>query len=57
MGLELDEKTLALIDTDGDGRIRPPEVIAAARWAAARLREPAELLQGSAELPLGEHRG
>lgn len=52
VGLELDEKTLALIDTDGDGRIRPPEVIAAARWAAARLREPAELLQGSAELPL-----
>ncbi len=51
-GLELDEKTLALIDTDGDGRIRPPEVIAAAQWAAARLREPAELLQGSAELPL-----
>jgi len=51
-GLELDEKTLALIDTDGDGRIRPPEVIAAAQWAAARLLDPAELLRGSAELPL-----
>jgi hypothetical protein len=28
-GLELDEKTLALIDTDGDGRIRVPELLAA----------------------------
>jgi hypothetical protein len=51
-GLELDEKTLTLIDTDGDGRIRPPEVIAAAQWAATRLLDPAELLLGSGELPL-----
>ena len=28
-GLELDEKTLALIDTDGDGRIRVPELLGA----------------------------
>ena len=37
-GLELDEKTLALIDTDGDSRIRVPELIAAIKWAAARLK-------------------
>jgi hypothetical protein len=38
-GLELDEKTLALIDTDGDGRIRVPELLAAIKWAAARLKD------------------
>ena len=51
-GLELDEKTLALIDSDGDGRIRVPELIAAVNWAAARLKNPAVLLQGTYSLPL-----
>ena len=51
-GLELDEKTLALIDTDGDGRIRQPELIAAIKWAAARLKEPGDLLKGDGALPL-----
>lgn len=51
-GLELDEKTLALIDTDGDGRIRVPELIAAIHWAAARLKDPAVLLKGEDGLPL-----
>jgi len=51
-GLELDEKTLAMIDTDGDGRIRVPELIAAIKWAATRLKEPGDLLKGSAMLPL-----
>ena len=52
-GLELDEKTLALIDTDGDGRIRVPELLAAIKWAAARLNDPATLLRGDDALPLG----
>ncbi|HVZ64697.1 MAG TPA: hypothetical protein VG936_09015 [Lacunisphaera sp.] len=51
-GLELDEKTLALIDTDGDGHIRVPEVIGAVKWAAARLADPGELLKGTDGLPL-----
>jgi hypothetical protein len=51
-GLELDEKTLALIDTDGDGHIRVPEVLAAVKWATARLREPGDLLRGTDPLPL-----
>ena len=51
-GLELDEKTLALIDADGDGRIRVPELIAAVQWAAARLKDPATLLRGADALPL-----
>jgi hypothetical protein len=51
-GLELDEKTLALIDTDGDGRIRVPELIAAVEWTAARLKDPAAMLRGADSLPL-----
>jgi hypothetical protein len=52
-GLEFDADTLALIDTDQDGRIRAPELIAAVKWAAACLRNPDDLLKGAAELPLG----
>src|SRR5882757_2055501 len=51
-GLELDEKTLALIDADHDGHIRVPELLAAVKWAAIRLRDPAMMLQGSENLPL-----
>lgn len=51
-GTEIDEKTLALIDTDGDGRIRVPELLAAVKWAAALLKDPADLLKGSDQLPL-----
>ena len=51
-GLELDEKTLALIDTDGDGRIRVPELLAAITWSAARLNDVGTLLAGTDGLPL-----
>lgn len=51
-GLELDEKTLALIDTDGDGRVRVPEVIAAIKWAAVRLKDAGALLAGTDGLPV-----
>lgn len=51
-GLELAEKTLALIDSDGDGRIRVPELLAAVKWASARVKDPAVLLKGEAALPL-----
>jgi len=51
-GLEFDTKTLQLIDTDGDGRIRAPELIAAIRWAAARLKSPDLLINDGSGLPL-----
>jgi hypothetical protein len=51
-GLELDEKTLALIDTDGDGRIRALELLAALQWATARLKDAGVLLHGTDGLPL-----
>lgn len=42
-GIEFDERTLDLIDTDKDGRIRPPELLAACAWACAQLRSADEL--------------
>ncbi len=51
-GLEFDSKTLDLIDTDKDGRIRAPEVIAAGKWACAMLKNPDELIKSSPGLPL-----
>ena len=51
-GLEFDSKTLASIDTDNDGRIRAPELIAAARWIGGLLKNPDDLLKSSPSLPL-----
>jgi hypothetical protein len=51
-GLELDERTLGLIDTDGDGRIRVPELLAAIKWAVPRLKDVGVLLGGTDGLPL-----
>ncbi len=51
-GLELDEKSLALIDTDGDGRIRVPELISVIKWAAAHLKDAGDLLKETDSLAL-----
>lgn len=53
-GLEIDEKTLAMIDSDGDGRIRVPELIAAVKWASARLKDVSLVLKPGEELPVSE---
>lgn len=45
-GLEFCSKTAALIDTDKDGRIRAPELIAAVKWAGAMLKNPDDLVKG-----------
>src|SRR5580698_3640793 len=49
-GVEFDKTTLALIDTDKDGRVRAPELIAAAKWAGGLLKNPNDLLKGSSTL-------
>jgi hypothetical protein len=49
-GVEFDPTTLALVDTDKDGRVRAPELIAAAKWAAGLIKNPDDLLKGSATL-------
>ena len=55
-GLEFDCKTLELIDTDKDGRIRAPDIIAAAKWAGAQLRDPNILIKPGEALELNQIR-
>jgi hypothetical protein len=51
-GLHFDAKTLALIDTDKDGRVRAPELISAVKWAGALLKNPDDFCKASDALPL-----
>jgi hypothetical protein len=44
-GLEIDKKTLEIIDSDADGKIRVPEIIAAVEWVTSILKNPDDLLQ------------
>jgi len=53
-GLELDPRTLSLLDGDGDGRIRPPELLGAIRFCAARLGSLDALLRPEPVLPLAQ---
>ena len=53
-GIDFDPRTLDLIDSDGDGRVRPPEVIAACQWACERLRSADVLLAGGGTLSLDD---
>lgn len=50
--VEFDRRTLALIDADGDGRIRAPELLAALRWTLGLVKDPDALFAGHAVLPL-----
>lgn len=45
-GLELDERTLDLIDYDRDGKIRVEEVVTAAEWLCSVLKDPNSILLG-----------
>ena len=51
-GLELDARTLALVDTDKDGRVRAPELIAATAFAGRNLKNPDDLLRSAGTLAL-----
>ncbi len=51
-GLEFDRKTLDLLDSDHDGRIRVDEIVAAAQWLCSALKDRDSILLGSDTLPL-----
>ncbi len=51
-GLEFDEATAKALDTDGDGRIRVPELLAAIRWATGLLRDRDVLVAEGDVLPI-----
>ena len=50
--LYLDDKTLEFMDTDGDGRIRVPEILAAVQWSVSVLKNPDDLTAKATSLPL-----
>jgi len=51
-GLAFDARTLELIDTEKDGRIRASELIGAVKWVGALLKDPNVLMRGEPALPL-----
>lgn len=51
-GLEFDGKTLELLDTDADGKIRVPEVVSAAEWLTTVIKDRNSILEGRKALPL-----
>lgn len=54
--LQFDQRTLALLDTDADGRIGVQEVLAAVLWQTARLKNPAEIAERPQTLRLSSIR-
>ena len=53
-GLEFDEKTLKMLDADGDGRIHVDEVVATSQWITSAIKDPDILLKGQGELKLSD---
>ena len=51
-GIFLDPKTIALLDNDADGFIRPPEILAAADWITAQLADLSLLMEAGDSVPL-----
>src|SRR5688572_15056203 len=51
-GLEIDARMLEMLDTDRDGRIRPPEILAAIDWLSEVLKSLDELEKPASPLLL-----
>lgn len=54
VGLEIDETSLKLIDSDNDGKLHVQEVVKAANWLCATLTNPDVLLKGEAQLKVSD---
>lgn len=51
-GLEIEPKTLQLIDSDDDGKIRVPEILAAVDWTLSLIKNPDDLLLRGQIMPV-----
>lgn len=51
-GLEIDEKSLAYIDCDADGKIRVTDIICTARWITGALKDADLILKGTGEIDI-----
>ena len=52
-GLEIDDKSLAYMDCDGDGKIRVCDVICTSKWVTGALVNPDLLLDGKDSIDVG----
>ena len=50
-GLEIDEKTMTMLDTNGDGKIHIEEIVAASKWLTTVINDPELLLKREAFIP------
>ncbi|HMA64413.1 MAG: hypothetical protein ACM31E_08480, partial [Fibrobacterota bacterium] len=50
--IHFDKRTLKLIDSDGDNRIRPAELIAAINWTIPLLKNPEDAIKGLSDFSL-----
>lgn len=50
-GLEIDEKTMTMLDTNGDGKIHIEEIVAASKWLTKVINDPELLLKREAFIP------
>lgn len=53
-GLEIDQRTLDLLDADKDGKIKVPEIIATVNWLTSVLKDPETLIRQEKVLHLNE---
>ena len=51
-GVQFNRKVLEFVDSDRDGQVRAPEILAAIQWTAARLKSLDILVETPDELPL-----
>jgi hypothetical protein len=51
-GIEFDARTLSFVDTDADGHVRAPELIAAVQWAGTRLNNTQVMADKLAGVPI-----
>jgi hypothetical protein len=51
-GIEFDRRTMEIVDTDKDGRIRPPELLGALEWMGSVLADPDLLFESKDEIDL-----
>ncbi len=50
--VDYDQQTLTYLDTDGDKRIKIPEIIAGVNWISSILKDPASIKNPEEDLPL-----
>ena len=53
-GLEIDDKSLAYIDSNGDGKIRVSDILGTAKWITAALTNPDLILKGEDYIDIKE---